>query len=340
MIKNFINRLVEWSKACSSRTSKGGAKRHYFKPGKFLTVMILILLLVLPAAAYFNQANSLKLPSILFLTQSDGSKNANLPLLAGSKILQLDEPVNILVAGIDKYVSPKSPPSPGPWRSDVLVVVRIDPQAQQVKCLSIPRDTRVDIPGHGKDKITHAYAYGEMPLAVATVEGFTGVRLDHTVVVDYSIFSHLVDILGGIDIDVKEEMKDKDYHFYPGRQHMDGQQAYYFVTDRNTPMADIARIDSQHQFLYALLEKVREQAGSLDLARMYLEFQKSTDTSFSMSEVIKLVFFAQQLNKDKITMQTLPGKPQYIKGISYWIPDQDSLQQLREEMFKVERATP
>jgi len=302
----------------------------------FIILLFLLVLMFFTAACFWTMYGS-KSPSTLTTNQSGREKEAdlNLPSLLENKLPRLDEPLNILVAGIDKYANPNVPPRPGPWRSDALVLVRIDPQTQRVNCLSIPRDTRAKIPGHGEEKIAHAYAYGKMPLAVAAVEELIGIKVDHFVSVDYTNFARIVDIMGGIEIDVEKEMKGKYYHFLPGRQQMNGEQAYYFVIDRNKPMADIARINSQHQFLYALLEKVREQAGPLDLASMYLEFQKSTDTSLSMSDIIKLAFFARRVSLNKVTMQTLPGRPEYIKGISYWIPNHECLQQLRKEMFDV-----
>ncbi len=249
------------------------------------------------------------------------------------QIARLKEPLNILVVGMDKASSINGPPRPGPWRADVIILIHVDPDRKQINLLSIPRDTRTYIPGHGMEKIAHAHAYGAMPLTVATVEELMGVRVDHYMSLDYVTFARMVDILGGIEIDVPREAVTKLMHFMPGKQLMDGRQAYEYIHSRDEPRADIARIDRQQLFLRTLLETVREQAGGLDLAKMYLEYRKNSEISLSFSDTLKLALFARNLKADNLIMDTLPGKPEYIGGISYWIADQKGLQKLQQQMF-------
>ncbi len=255
------------------------------------------------------------------------------PQPAKPQIARLKDPLNILVVGIDKASSINGPPRPGPWRADVIILIHVDPDREQVSLLSIPRDTRTYIPGHGMEKIAHAHAYGAMPLTVATVEELMGVRVAHYMSLDYVTFARMVDILGGIEIDVPREAITKLMHFMPGKQLMDGRQAYEYIHSRDEPQADIARIDRQQLLLRTLLETVRAQAGGLDLAKMYLEYRKGSDISLSLSDILKLALFARDLKADNLIMHTLPGQPDYIDGISYWIADQKGLQKLQQQMF-------
>ena len=128
-------------------------------------------------------------------------------------------------------------------RSDTLMIATIDPETNQAALLSIPRDTRVKIKGHGYDKINAAYAYGGHNLTQATVENFLGVRMDHYIIINPHAFQRIIDAIGGIDIDVEKRMYYKDpwdddgglvIDLYPGMQHMDGKTAESYVRDRKS----------------------------------------------------------------------------------------------------------
>lgn len=112
-------------------------------------------------------------------------------------------------------------------RSDTLFVVMMDPDNKGAALLSVPRDTRVKIQGHGWDKINAAYAYGGHELTQRTVRDLLGLRIDHYVVIDFQGFKDLVDVIGGIDINVEKRMYYYDPYdnfkidLQPGLQHMD-----------------------------------------------------------------------------------------------------------------------
>lgn len=267
--------------------------------------------------------------------QENGATSSNQSPYEKIELTRLERPLNILVIGLDKASSINGPPRPKPWRSDVIILVRVDPDAGQVKILSIPRDTRANIDGHGVKKINSAYAYGEIPLAQKAVEDFLGLKINHFICIDYVAFSGMVDIMGGIEINVQKALSTKHFNFNSGSQTMNGQQAYVYITDRSEPMADISRIDRQQQFLLALLKNIKNNAGTMELARMYLEFKKSADTSLTLRDTLKLALFVQNLNMDDIVVQTLPGQPAYIDGLSYWIADEEAKQKIVAEMFTV-----
>lgn len=251
------------------------------------------------------------------------------------KLPRLREPVNILVVGIDKAKSIKGEVRQGPWRSDVIMLARLDPVGERISILSIPRDTRVNIPGHGLEKMAHAHAYGGMPLTVKTVEMLTGISVDHFVVVDYEVFARMVDIMGGIDIEVEKELTAKHFQYTPGKTRMNGKQAYEYVTNRDEPQADIARIGRQQIFLFSLLGNIKERAGVIDLARMYLEFKKTSETTLSMGDTLKIARFAREIDRESMVIKTVSGRPQYIGGLSYWIADSAALEAICKELFPI-----
>ncbi|OPZ71054.1 MAG: Transcriptional regulator LytR [Firmicutes bacterium ADurb.Bin456] len=242
--------------------------------------------------------------------------------------------MNILLLGIDKASSIGGYIRPKPWRADVIIIARADPDLRRIILLSIPRDTRAAIPGHSREKIAHAHAYGEVPLTITTVEQLLGIKIDHYVSIDFTTYARMVDILGGIEIDLQKEFNTKHFSFVPGRQILTGKQAYEFVTSRDEPRADLARIDRQQQFLSALLSSLRNKAGILDYAGLYLEFKKSSETSLSLKDILGLAFFIRELKPDEMLMYKMPGRAEYINGVSYWIADPDILQKSWMEIFR------
>ena len=157
-------------------------------------------------------------------------------------------------------------------RSDTLMVATLDPKKDQAALMSVPRDTRVKIKGHGWDKINAAYAYGSAKggpeagekLAQRTVEDFLGVNMDHYVVVNIQAFQKIIDAIGGIDIDVEKRMYYEDpwdddggliIDLQPGMQHMDGKTAVTYVRYRDEE-GDIGRIKRQQKFMKACMDKV------------------------------------------------------------------------------------
>ena len=135
----------------------------------------------------------------------------------------------------------RPPPRRRPGRSDSILLVRIDPGRNRIAELSIPRDLRVTIPGHGDDRINAAYTLGGPALAIRTVRALTGIPINHVVLVDFSGFRELVDALGGVTIDNPTKIISNSFDGHPwrfgrGRLHLDGRHALAYARVReNTP---------------------------------------------------------------------------------------------------------
>ncbi len=186
--------------------------------------------------------------------------------------LLLSHATNILLLGVDhSALATRS----ADRHSDSIMLLRADPSRHRIVYLSIPRDLRVSIPGLGEQKINAAMQAGGPPLAIRTVQAFTGLPVNHVVIVDFGRFEKLVDAVGGIDVNVQEPiLSDKfdcpysaqrceswqGWRFHKGVQHMDGHRALIYsrirVNRLDPSWTDIKRAANQQQVMQAVLGKL------------------------------------------------------------------------------------
>ncbi|MBW4717448.1 LCP family protein [Saccharothrix obliqua] len=145
----------------------------------------------------------------------------------------------------------------GGRRTDTIMVLHIPSGSGKATLVSVPRDSYVDIPGNGKSKINAAFAIGGAPLLVQTVEGATGLRIDHYMEIGFGGFAGIVDAVGGVDMCIKEPMNDPlaGLDLQAGCQELDGAQALGYVRTRAFATADLQRVQNQREFLAALSDK-------------------------------------------------------------------------------------
>jgi LCP family protein required for cell wall assembly len=161
----------------------------------------------------------------------------------------------------------------GSSRTDTILLVHVPEFRSETPAtvVSIPRDSYVPIPGHGKDKINSAFAMGGAPLLTQTVEQATGLRLDHYAEIGFSGFAGLVDALGGVTMCPTAPINDPlaGIDLPAGCQKLDGRSALGYVRTRDTPRADLDRMVNQRQFLSALLHRAASPAVWLNPFRWY-----------------------------------------------------------------------
>jgi LCP family protein required for cell wall assembly len=159
---------------------------------------------------------------------------------------------------------------PGSQRSDVLMLARVDPARTSASVVSIPRDSWVNIPGRGTNKINAAYAFGGPPLLIQTVERLTNIRVDHFAVIDFAGFQVMVDTVGGIDVRVAKATSHDGVEFREGPNHLDGAQALAYVRQRHDlPRGDLDRAQRQQNALRALLDKAVSGGALADPIKLY-----------------------------------------------------------------------
>nr|WP_245673740.1 LCP family protein [Nocardia lijiangensis] len=168
----------------------------------------------------------------------------------------------------------------GPERTDTIMLVHI-PKSGPTTLVSLPRDSYVGIPGHGKDKLNAAFAIGGPQLLVQTVETATGLRIDHYAQIGFAGFASIVDTLGGIDVCVPKPIDDPlaGINLEAGCQKLDGPESLGFVRSRATALADIDRMNNQRLFMAALLEKATSGAT---LANPFTLWPLAGDTARSL----------------------------------------------------------
>lgn len=235
---------------------------------------------------------------------------------------------NILVIGSDQRAEE-------PGRSDVLMVVSLTKSPKDASSIvTIPRDTRVDVAGHGIQKITHAYAFdvhrtdgkdlGNKNLTKQTVENLLHIHVDATVEVTFASFQQIIDKLGGVTT--------------TANGHLDGEQALKIVRDRFRNGGDFARTADQREIL---MQTVREIKGQNAFSMVYGFLKNSSESRITMNEPRFLSFFAYALIRRGgsfslagIHTDVVPGAgkmiytPEYGKDLYYWIADEAGTKKL------------
>ncbi|NLW24810.1 MAG: LCP family protein [Clostridia bacterium] len=237
------------------------------------------------------------------------------------------EPVNILLIGTDQRERESA-------RSDTLILASLFPDEKQVKLLSIPRDTRTKIPGRGLEKIAHAHAYGGADLTRKTVEDLLGISIDYYVKVNFQGFINIIDILGGVTMDVEKRMyyPDEGIDLQPGLQKLDGEDALAYVRFRSDGQGDIGRVERQQKFLSALTDHVKSISTIWKIPDLIKEVNNNVETDMSTKDILYYATKFANIDHESIESHMLPGYPSDNLGASYWIVDNTKLEELMEQM--------
>jgi len=203
--------------------------------------------------------------------------------------------------------------------------------------LSVPRDTLVEIPGVGQDKINAAFAIGGPELAVETLESFTELPIENYVVLDFGGVEEIVNAMGGITINVEEPIEteqDDEYFSIPaGIQELTGDETLAYVRYRGDPTADIGRIGRQQRFLSALAAEVSSPENLPRLPATARAIWRNVETNMSPFEATRFAIRLALLGGAS-NSELYPGIPQYINGVSYWVPDTATGQRVVEATVK------
>lgn len=249
---------------------------------------------------------------------------------------------NILLLGLD---SGDETNANSPRRSDTMIVASINNEDGTVNLLSIPRDTRVLIPGQKDyDKINHAYFIGGPKLAAKTVEDFLQLRIHYYAAVDWQAFIKVVDIVGGVNLYVERNMNYHDPYanleisLQQGYQHLDGHKAGEYVRYRSDELGDIGRVQRQQRFIKALSSEVLNAGLILKLPELVSAAQEYVETDIPPGQMLKLAYRLKGLNAGNLHIEMLPGSFATLNGLSYWRPDTERIAQLVDRMFNSRSA--
>ncbi len=251
-----------------------------------------------------------------------------------------DAPLNLVLAGLDAQYDWSSPKRPFPeiprsfdTRTDSLMLVQVLPGGQ-VKLLSIPRDTWMNVPGSGWGKINGANVHGGPEMVKAAVQSLTGVPVDGYVFLAVSALRDLTNAVGGVTVDVERAMKYDDnagnihIDLQPGRQRLSGEQMEGYLRFRKDNTGDVGRVGRQQEFLTAALSKMKNPLNWWRLPGVIGTTYGNTRTDLTREQVGELM--GALLGGAKVSAYTVPGN----FGQSTWIPDRAALNTLVGEQFR------
>jgi LCP family protein required for cell wall assembly len=225
-------------------------------------------------------------------------------LLAGSDIRSAGQ-----TTGIDGR---KISFQPGGQRSDVLMLVHINADRRHASFISIPRDSWVDVPGHGMMKINAAFSLGGPALMIETVEHLTHVLINHYAVIDFRGFESLVQELGGVDVQVARPTSSGSVNFRQGVNDLTAAKALAYVRQRDgLPLGDLSRIQRQQSLIRAILTRAASAgvlSNPIEMYRLINTFTQalSVDSTFSNSAMRTLALQLSRLRGSNVSFLTAP----------------------------------
>jgi len=234
----------------------------------------------------------------------------------------LSGPTTVLVLGSDQR-------GHQPARSDSILLMRFNPATHTVSQLSIPRDTLVNVPGHGQTKINEAYFWGGTPLAIKVVSGFTGVPINHVMLVNFHGFPAMIDSVGGVVVNVPRDISSlyiggRIVHFKKGPQLMNGKRALIYSRIRHSDN-DFMRMGRQQQVIQALETKISRPRNVLHLPWTGASFMHHVATDLSTNQIIGLAYIDWRAKGARQYKSVLLGTPEMIGGGSYVVVDHGTL---------------
>ena len=321
----------------------------------FATALILLLfaavgvLVVAAGIQWFR--GTLAVPGILpSFSGRDGGQSENIDYQFGQllPIWSGTDRITVLLMGIDERSQEN-----GPWRTDTLMLLTLDPTTKQAGVLSIPRDLWVPIPGYGDGRINTAHFLGDLyghaeggpGLAKETVEYNLGVQINYYVRINFAAFVTLVNQIGGVDIYVDEPINDPLYPDYnygydplvieAGWHHFDGELALKYARTRHSSN-DFDRARRQQQMMYAILERITSMELIPDLARnasdIFQIIGTGIQTDLALDQILALANMVTTIDRSTIRFGVLDEHVTQpwvtADGAQVLIP-------LREEMRKV-----
>jgi polyisoprenyl-teichoic acid--peptidoglycan teichoic acid transferase len=229
-------------------------------------------------------------------------------------------------------------------RSDSIMLVRTDPDKHRISYLSIPRDLRVDIPGHGTGKINAAFALGGPALAMRTITAVTGLEINHIALVDFNSFSELIDELGGVTVNVPAPIvsnrfdcpyptdtqcqKWQGWRFAKGKQQMDGRRALIYSRIRENRLDpaenDLTRGERQQAVVQAIGDKLTSPGTFFKLPFVGDDLLKPLATDLTSGQFLQLAWMKVRSPEDRTLHCRLGGSASFVGGESFIIGTEEN----------------
>ncbi|HOK17796.1 MAG TPA: LCP family protein [Caldisericia bacterium] len=293
-----------------------------------ITILIILIVLIVSFVGYIYYILSSVNPPA-----EEDSENYVPP-----KEMDWSKKINILLIGIDQRYEDENS------RSDTNLLLSIDPNDKKITIVSLPRDTFCELPGYvGYQKLAHAHYYGGVPLLIKTVENILEIEIPFYVEVNFEGFVKMIDLIGGVTIDVEKDMNyesrsgDVKIHLKKGLQHLNGEKALMYVRFRMDETGDVGRMERQQKFLKALIEQSLKIENTIRLQKVLIELKNWVKTNLEPWQIIKLGLLFNNIDNCEITTMTLPGYPDiYSDGLSYYFLYNDKVEEIVNTYLKDE----
>ncbi len=237
-----------------------------------------------------------------------------------------EELYNILLIGSDRRDDS--------WNgnSDVMILLTVNENTQKLIMTSFMRDLYAEIPGYGTNKLNYAYAAGGAPTLVATLEDNYDLTIDNYAVVDFASMAEIVDLLGGVDIDVTEAevsvvndyldaMDQSDLALtYGGYQHLNGYQAVAYMRVRYVGDSDYERTERQRDVLTVLFENMKDKSAA-ELADLAQQVLALTENDISAMKVLSLISSLTEYMNYTLEENRIPYDGLYSSDNEMLVPD-------------------
>ena len=244
----------------------------------------------------------------------------------------LDKITNIALFGIDADEGENG-------RSDSIMILTVDPVKNKLKLSSIIKDWYVEIDGYGKDKINHAFAYGNSVLALKTINDNFGLNVDNFIAVNFTSMPEIIDKLGGIDIELtEEEISQIPNVTTAGMNHLNGEQALSYARIRYASGNDYQRT-SRHRTILSALFKKALKISPTEYPSLLSDFLPLVQTNFSPTELLSLANEIYSLGSDNLVEDRFPRDEdcdgEMIDDVFYIVFDIEKVKNdMREFIYK------
>lgn len=240
--------------------------------------------------------------------------------------LEKKDPFSVLMLGVDERAGDKG-------RSDTIIVLTVNPNNNSVKMLSIPRDTRTEIIGKGKeDKINHAYAFGGVPMAMDTVENFLDIPIDYYIQINMEGFKDIVDAVGGVTVQNDLDFTYDGFHFTKGELTLNGEKALSYSRMRyEDPRGDFGRQTRQRQIIQGVINKGASLSSLTNFSDIFSALGNNVRTNLTFDQMFDIQKNYKSAGQN-IQQMEIKSSGTKINNIYYGIVAAEEQQRVQNEL--------
>ncbi|MFO1443564.1 LytR family transcriptional regulator [Bacillus sp. Bva_UNVM-123] len=236
------------------------------------------------------------------------------------------EPFSVLILGVDERKGDRG-------RSDTIIILTINPDQNSIKMLSIPRDTRTEIIGYNKeDKINHAYAFGGVEMAMATMENFLDIPIDYYMKINMEGFKEIVDAVGGVTVNNDLDFTSDGTHFPKGEITLNGAKALTFSRMRyEDARGDFGRQLRQRQIIQAIIKEGASLSSLTNYRTIFSALGNNIKTNLQFDEMVDIQRNYRAAAK-QISQISIEGSDKKMNSIYYFIVSDGEKKRIQNEL--------